>query len=91
MFAIAFDMVIPDLKKYYGEPYNNAYYEICGILEKYQFYNTQESVYLSTNNDMSNLVRAIVALKNIVWLGAFQIVASPYNGGVIFRNCLKLE
>jgi virulence-associated protein VapD len=28
MFAIAFDMVVSDLKEHYGEPYNNAYYEI---------------------------------------------------------------
>ena len=28
MFAIAFDLVIVDLKKNYGEPYNNAYFEI---------------------------------------------------------------
>ena len=28
MYALAFDMVISDLQKYYGEPYNKAYYEI---------------------------------------------------------------
>ena len=28
MFAIAFDMDINALSKNYGEPYNNAYYEI---------------------------------------------------------------
>ena len=28
MFAIAFDMVVAELNKNYGEPYNNAYYEI---------------------------------------------------------------
>lgn len=28
MFAIAFDMNIGDLRTNYGEPYNNAYYEI---------------------------------------------------------------
>ncbi|MDY3398037.1 hypothetical protein PGK51_10440 [Riemerella anatipestifer] len=27
MYAITFDMVISDLEKYYGKPYNNAYYE----------------------------------------------------------------
>ena len=32
MYALAFDMVISDLQKYYGEPYNKAYYEIS---EKY--------------------------------------------------------
>ena len=35
MFAIAFDMVVSDLKKNYGEAYNNAYFEIGVILRKY--------------------------------------------------------
>ena len=34
MYAIAFDMVISDLQKYYGEPYNKAYYEIKELLKK---------------------------------------------------------
>ena len=33
MFALSFDMVVSELKQYYGEPYNNAYYEIRQILE----------------------------------------------------------
>ena len=28
MFAIAFDMDIKELRNIYGDPYNNAYYEI---------------------------------------------------------------
>ncbi len=67
MFAISFDMVIIDLKAYYGEPYNNAYFEIGQLLRKYEFYNTQGSVYLSKNSDMSNLFRAMNALKKIDW------------------------
>ena len=47
MFAIAFDMDIKELRNTYGEPYNNAYYEIKIILRKYGFYNTQGSVYLT--------------------------------------------
>ena len=34
MYALAFDMVISDLQKYYGEPYNKAYYEIKELLKK---------------------------------------------------------
>lgn len=67
MFAISFDIVIIDLKNNYGEPYNNAYFEINKVLRKYKFYNTQGSVYLTQNNDMSNLFRAMNALKNISW------------------------
>ena len=67
MFAIPFDMVVSDLKKIYGEPYNNAYFEIGVILRKYGFYNTQGSVYLTERNDMANLYRAIEALKKTDW------------------------
>ncbi len=59
MFAIAFDLNINDLKATYGEPYNNAYYEIKNILRKYDFYNTQGSVYLTQKNDMATLFRAM--------------------------------
>jgi len=65
MYAIAFDMVIADLKEYYGEPYNNAYFEIKTVLRKYEFYNTQGSVYLTKKNDMANLYKAIETLKQI--------------------------
>jgi len=67
MFAIAFDMNIGDLRSNYGEPYNNAYYEIKNLLRKYDFYNTQGSVYLTEKNDMAVLFRAIDALKKIDW------------------------
>ena len=34
MFAISFDRVIIDLKNNYGEPYNNAYFEIDKAFRK---------------------------------------------------------
>ena len=34
MYALAFDLIISDLQKYYGEPYNKAYYEIKELLKK---------------------------------------------------------
>ena len=67
MFAIAFDMDIKELRNSYGEPYNNAYYEIKIILRKYNFFNTQGSVYLTDKDDMANLFAAIYALKKITW------------------------
>ena len=67
MFAIAFDMDINELRQSYGEPYNNAYYEIKILLRNFDFYNTQGSVYLTDKNDMTNLFSAIIALKNTSW------------------------
>lgn len=67
MFAIAFDMVVADLEKNYGEPYNNAYFEVRKVLRGFDFFNTQGSLYLTEKNDMANLYRAIEALKKIDW------------------------
>lgn len=67
MYAISFDMLIADLKQHYGEPYNNAYFEIKKELRQFDFYNTQGSLYLTENKDMANLFRAIDALKKIEW------------------------
>ena len=64
MFAIAFDMVVSDLKEHYGEPYNNSYFEIRSVLRQFD---TQGSVYLTQNKDMANLFLAIDALKKIIW------------------------
>ena len=67
MFAIAFDMSVTQLKVHYGQPYNNAYYEIGEILEEYEFYNTQGSVYLTKSTDMANLFEAVDALSSVSW------------------------
>ncbi len=67
MYAIAFDMVVTDLKASYGEPYHNAYFEIKTALREFEFYNTQGSVYLTQKSDMANLYSAIDALKKIEW------------------------
>jgi virulence-associated protein VapD len=67
MFAIAFDMSVAQLKEHYGQPYNNAYYEIGEILEEYDFHNTQGSVYLTQSTDMANLFEAIDALSSVSW------------------------
>ena len=60
-------MVVADLQQHYGAPYNNAYYEISNVMEQYDFYRAQGSVYLTTKNDMANLLRAMNALKAIDW------------------------
>ena len=60
-------MDIKELRSTYGEPYNNAYYEIKIILRKYYFYNTKSSVYLTDKDYIANLFAAIYALKKIVW------------------------
>ena len=91
MFAIAFDMDIKELRSIYGEPYNNAYYEIKIILRKYNFFNTQGSVYLTENGDMANLFSAIYALKNASWFKASvrDIRAFKVENWSDFTNIVK--
>ena len=69
MYAIAFDLKIDDLKKEYGEPYNQAYDEIRQELEHVGFNWTQGSVYVSKSqeNNLTTVYKAINKLSNICW------------------------
>jgi virulence-associated protein VapD len=67
MFAIAFDMVVADLKTHYGEPYNRAYYEIKVLLEHYGFEWAQGSTYISQSDDLGIVFKTIMALSKIEW------------------------
>jgi len=46
MYAIAFDLDVNTLKHEYGEPYNNAHFEVRRELENIGFKWTPGSVYL---------------------------------------------
>ena len=67
MYALAFDMVISDLQKYYGEPYNKAYYEIKELLKKNGFEWVQGSTYMTMNDDLTALVKTVMELSKIEW------------------------
>lgn len=60
-------MVISDLERYYGKPYNRAYFEIKGIMKKSGFSWVQGSTYLSDTDDMGSVVRAIMSLSKVEW------------------------
>ena len=68
MYALAFDMKVDELKKYYGESYGNAYLEVRQELESIGFEWTQESLYISSsNNNLTNVYKAINRLQKIEW------------------------
>jgi len=67
MFAISFDLLISDLKKYYGDPYNRAYFEIKELLKNLNFEWIQGSVYLTKSDDLATLYKAISELSKIDW------------------------
>ncbi|EIW92553.1 virulence-associated protein D [Capnocytophaga sp. oral taxon 412 str. F0487] len=66
MHAIAFDLIVFELKKHYKDPYHNAYAEIRKVLKQNNFYWIQGSTY-ATEGDLRTLFRAIQSLKNIKW------------------------
>lgn len=67
MYALAFDLVISDLKETYGEPYNRAYYDIKELLQKNGFTWVQGSLYLTRDDDLTALVRTVMELSKIDW------------------------
>ena len=64
---MSFDMVISDLKQHYGEPYNNAYFEIKELLKKNGFDWVQGSTYMTENDDLAALVKTIMELSKVDW------------------------
>ncbi len=69
MYALSFDLEVSELKKHYGDQYNNAYFEIKSELEKIGFEWTQGSIYLSKSpkNNLATVYKAINMLSNIPW------------------------
>ena len=66
MYAIAFDLIISELKKHYKDPYNNAYAEVKKVLEENGFFWIQGSTY-ATEGNLKVLFRTIQSLKNLRW------------------------
>lgn len=60
-------MVISNLRKHYGEPYNNAYFEIKEVLRRNGFNWVQGSTYLTESDDLGNVIKAIMDLSKIDW------------------------
>lgn len=65
MYAIAFDIVVSDLKEVYGSTYPNAYFEIKELIKSNGFEWTQGSVYVSQKNDLTAVYKAINSLSKI--------------------------
>ena len=70
MFAITFDMVVADVLRHHPRGVPQAYRDIGRALAPYGFERVQGSVYLTENEDLGNLLAAILALKALPWLPA---------------------
>lgn len=70
MFAVAFDLVVADTAQHHPSGVAQAYKDIGTILSKYGFVRIQGSLYVTENEDMAILFRAIMALKRLDWFPA---------------------
>lgn len=67
MFSIAFDLVVKDTARNHPVGVSQAYTDIGDCLAQYGFDRVQDSLYLTGNDDLSNLFQAIMALKAMSW------------------------
>jgi virulence-associated protein VapD len=67
MFAIAFDLIIEETQARHPKSVPAAYSDIARVLRGYGFEGIQGSVYVTSNEDLANLMLAISALKALSW------------------------
>jgi len=69
VYAIAFDMDIESLKANYGDPYNNAYFEIRKVLQAHGFNWQQGCVYFGGEqiNAVTCVLAAIDLARTLPW------------------------
>ncbi len=71
-YAITFDMDIDSLKVNYGDPNNNAYYEIRRVLQRHGFNWQQGSVYFggAQVNAVTCVLAAMDLARSLPWFAA---------------------
>ena len=68
MFAISFDLKVMETRKRHPKEVPQAYSDISRALRPFGFDRVQGSVYLTNNDDIGNLMLAILALKALPWM-----------------------
>ena len=67
MFAIAFDLVVANTQENHQKSVSQAYADIAATLATCGFNRVQGSLYVTSNEDMANLFKAIMLLKKLHW------------------------
>lgn len=67
MYALAFDLIVVKTNKYHPKGVSQAYSDIADVLSNFGFTWVQGSLYVNSNEDMSNLFEAILQLKSLSW------------------------
>lgn len=70
MFAIAFDLVVPDTAQNHPNCVSQPYADIGATHAHFGFDRVQGSLYTTPSEDLANLFGAITALKALPWLPA---------------------
>ena len=86
------ELAISDTEKYHPKGISQAYIEIGATLAKYNFRRVQGSLYVTENEDMSELFGAIEDLKSKEWfrLSVRDIRAFKIEQWSNFTNRIKL-
>ena len=67
MYAIAFDLVVADTLTHHPRGVAQAYADISVALEAYGFRRVQGSLYVTDDENMANLFKALQALRDNAW------------------------
>ena len=68
MLAIAFDLDWLAVQAAHPQSGHQAYRDMARVLTRFGFERIQQSVYLCRSDDMSNLAKAMTALRELAWL-----------------------
>jgi virulence-associated protein VapD len=69
MFALSFDLDVAEAHKRHPKGSREAYRDIEKTLGLFGFERVQWSVYAADTDDLGKLVLAILALRDLLWLG----------------------
>jgi virulence-associated protein VapD len=79
MFAIAFDLIVADAQQHHPRGYRQAYLDAASTLRKFGFERVQRSVFASREDDLANLLRAVMALRELGWFGRSVRNVRPFR------------
>ena len=68
MYVITFDLVTSETARSHPKGVSQAYTDIGKTLARFDFHGIQGSVYLTNNDELSNMYRAVEALKGLPWI-----------------------
>jgi virulence-associated protein VapD len=66
-YAIAFDLDYNDTVAFHPVGVRQAYHEIDATLSRYGFKRIQQSVFMSSESDLTSITFAMTALKALPW------------------------